>query len=553
MAAATEYNVKKVGEDNQSPKELVKNFCGYTTTHGVGRLAEAKTLFSRFIWTVFILGAFAMFIFQTHGLFTLWLSRPVATVVKVKHTAHSIFPAVTICNQNPIKESEISKRYFDEIYQEIDERMEEQKNVASKDSDSTVRPTSETTVLPTTDDGLDPPVSASGSGDGDPSPTNNDTTEHYTPEEQFIVDYLFEDLLLSFLALENQTTLHKMGHKYEDFVYDCNFRGIDCRENYSKYWNRFWDYRYGNCYTFNGGVDDDHNNQTILETHNTGPYGGLKLNLNIESNEYVPEISQAAGARIVIHPQGEMPFPDEEGVDLVPGFSTTIGVRREVVIRVDPFNNGSCKHSNSEQKNDLYKVKYGSFYSRESCMRSCLAIAQIKKCGCADARFPVEDRHICNTVKKPDTATCYEELTSQFNEEGLHCDKDCPVPCSELIYKTSMSMAEWPSEGFQEVLYNRVIKRKNAAAKNQEKEGPEFLNRNFLQVKVFYERLNFQEVQEHLSYKGINLIADIGGQLGLWIGISVLTCCEVLELVLLLGQTVFKRVTAKGSRVEIRQ
>lgn len=552
MAGATEQNVKK-SEDNQSPKELIKDFCGYTTTHGVGRLAEARTLFSRFIWTIFILGAFTMFIFQTHGLFTLWLSRPVATVVKVKHNAHVSFPAVTICNQNPIKESEISKRYLDEIYKEIDERMKEQKNVASQDPDNADMPTNDANVQPTTEDGLATPTDASGSGEGDRSPTNNDTTEYYTPEEQLIVDYLFEDLLLSFLALENQTTLHKMGHKYEDFVYDCNFRGIDCRKNYSEYWNKFWDYRYGNCYTFNGGVDDDHNNQTVLETHNTGPSGGLKLNLNIESNEYVPEISQAAGARIVIHPQGEMPFPDEEGVNLVPGFSTAIGVRREVVIRVDPFNNGSCRNPDSKQKNDLYKVKYGSFYSRESCMRSCLAIAQIKKCGCADARFPVEERHICDKIKKPDTEICLDDLTTQFNEEGLDCDTDCPVPCSELIYKTSMSMAEWPSEGFQDVLYNRVIKRKNAAAQNQKSEGPEFLNRNFLQVKVFYERLNFQEVQEYLSYKGINLIADIGGQLGLWIGISVLTCCEVLELVLLLGQTVFKRITMKESRVEIRE
>ena len=89
MAGATEHNVKK-SEDNQSPKELIKDFCGYTTTHGIGRLAEARTLFSRFIWTIFILGAFTMFIFQTHGLFTLWLSRPVATVVKVKHNAVSI-------------------------------------------------------------------------------------------------------------------------------------------------------------------------------------------------------------------------------------------------------------------------------------------------------------------------------------------------------------------------------------------------------------------------------------------------------------------------------
>ena len=97
------------------------------------------------------------------------------------------------------------------------------------DPDNADMPTNDANVQPTTEDDLAIPTDASGSGEGDRSPKNNDTTEYYTPEEQLIVDYLFEDLLLSFLALENQTTLHKMGHKYEDFVYDCNFRGIDCR------------------------------------------------------------------------------------------------------------------------------------------------------------------------------------------------------------------------------------------------------------------------------------------------------------------------------------
>ena len=49
----------------------------------------------------------------------------------------------------------------------------------------------------------------------------------------------------------------------------------------------------------------------------------------------------------------------------------------------------------------------------------------------------------------------------------------------------------------------------------------------------------------------VNLLADIGGQLGLWIGISVLTCCEVLELVLLLIQYLIKRMKAKAGRVEM--
>ena len=59
---------------------------------------------------------------------------------------------------------------------------------------------------------------------------------------------------------------------------------------------------------------------------------GLTLNLFIETAQYVPEVSQAAGARIVIHNQGEMPFPDEDGINLVPGFSTSVGVRRVYIL-----------------------------------------------------------------------------------------------------------------------------------------------------------------------------------------------------------------------------
>lgn len=45
-----------------------------------------------------------------------------------------------------------------------------------------------------------------------------------------------------------------------------------------------------------------------------------------------------------------------------------------------------------------------------------------------------------------------------------------------------------------------------------------------------------------LVWQGVNLVADIGGQLGLWIGISVLTCCELLELILLIIQSAFKKM-----------
>ena len=97
-------------------------------------------------------------------------------------------------------------------------------------TDGGVAQTTDSGVTPTIGDGVVPITDASRNAEiNDSFPMNNGTDENFDPEEQLTIDYLFEDLLLSHLALENFTTLHKMGHKYEDFVFDCNFRGINCR------------------------------------------------------------------------------------------------------------------------------------------------------------------------------------------------------------------------------------------------------------------------------------------------------------------------------------
>ncbi|VDM64572.1 unnamed protein product [Angiostrongylus costaricensis] len=51
-------------------------------------------------------------------------------------------------------------------------------------------------------------------------------------------------------------------------------------------------------------------------------------------------------------------------------------------------------------------------------------------------------------------------------------------------------------------------------------------------VEVFYEQLNFEMLTESEAYGFVNLLADFGGQLGLWCGISFLTCCEFVFLFL---------------------
>ena len=49
--------------------------------------------------------------------------------------------------------------------------------------------------------------------------------------------------------------------------------------------------------------------------------------LNINQNEYIKDIGESAGARLVIHHQSRMPFPEDEGITLQPGELTSVGLR----------------------------------------------------------------------------------------------------------------------------------------------------------------------------------------------------------------------------------
>ena len=58
---------------------------------------------------------------------------------------------------------------------------------------------------------------------------------------------------------------------------------------------------------------------------------GLRLTLNVESEEYIGMFSPSVGARITIHPRKEKPFPDYNGFNVAPGFETNVAVKRVLV------------------------------------------------------------------------------------------------------------------------------------------------------------------------------------------------------------------------------
>ncbi|KAK2144129.1 hypothetical protein LSH36_782g01016 [Paralvinella palmiformis] len=55
---------------------------------------------------------------------------------------------------------------------------------------------------------------------------------------------------------------------------------------------------------------------------------------------------------------------------------------------------------------------------------------------------------------------------------------------------------------------------------------------NFLKAAIFYEDLSQEIVSEVPVYTGYQFVGDVGGMLGLWIGVSALGIVQLIEFVL---------------------
>eukprot|EP00057_Strongylocentrotus_purpuratus_P010543 XP_011665017.1 PREDICTED: acid-sensing ion channel 4-like [Strongylocentrotus purpuratus] len=66
----------------------------------------------------------------------------------------------------------------------------------------------------------------------------------------------------------------------------------------------------------------------------------------------------------------------------------------------------------------------------------------------------------------------------------------------------------------------RYVNRENTA---------EWTRRNMAKVEIFYDEFNYEHIRQEPAYMIADLLSDIGGQLGLWVGLSIITIFEFLE------------------------
>ena len=60
-----------------------------------------------------------------------------------------------------------------------------------------------------------------------------------------------------------------------------------------------------------------------------------------------------------------------------------------------------------------------------------------------------------------------------------------------------------------------------------------YFRENFLQLDIYYNQLSIEEVVQQPAFEFLSLLSEIGGFLGLLLGASVLTLCEVFDFIII--------------------
>ncbi|XP_070552785.1 acid-sensing ion channel 1C-like [Ptychodera flava] len=257
---------------------------------------------------------------------------------------------------------------------------------------------------------------------------------------------------------------------------------------------------FGVCYAFNTGEDG----HQLRKVYGTGKSFGLQMILLTQISEYNIGQESGAGFQLMLYSQGDVPLVADLGFALSPGEHVKIGIEITNITNLPP------PHGICQDKPLLYHSKY----TRNSCRIECMTEFVVQICGCRLFYMP-GNATVCNIEQ---WYYCGRPTLLEFSNHTSQCD--CPVPCSRVIYKPNLSHAQ--------VIYPTLAE---YWANKTGTDVDTLLNEASV-VDIFFQELTVHEVTQRRAYDFFSLLCDIGGALGLWLGGSVLTVIEILDICL---------------------
>ena len=553
---------------------LMQEFTDQTTLHGLPKVIRAQSACKRLVWSLLLVASLIALFYQASRLVDQFISFRKTVSVNIDHNAID-FPVVTICSESGIRSS---------VKEDIARHLENY-NLLDLFNNPNYNFFTDLKIIRFNESGCD-------------STECNFRREYlkwFSNSIKTAALFSFQNYKIDSFTLAANMGLNlttSVGLRIEDILFGCTYDGERCKnEDFVVIRHP----RHLMCYSFKKGTE------TLAKI---GRKQGLKLALKyaplsrryrgiaglfgIQSSDVTP------GYRVFVHPAGTPPYADGDGAVFFPGVQASIGFTKNIYERLGrPY--GNCT-SNATLKN--HDVKYSS----RGCLDEYRQQMTRRICNCTDISLPYRDSDLdrfpyCRILQLPDlcghnasfwskiTFANYESLslvpdiclrqTVRFFE-NMDCvanataiayrsvternaDTHCYPPCSQIKYELRPSFNVWPSrEGFYQTLgemisvitngdvYEMLAFMARWATDDQDSQVAfEEFKSSFLLVDVFLSDTDVTRNTEQVMYEWYQMLSEFGGLLGLYIGMSVMTFCEIIELLIMKIHICFSKYSKK--------
>ena len=151
----------------------------------------------------------------------------------------------------------------------------------------------------------------------------------------------------------------------------------------------------------------------------------------------------------------------------------------------------------------------------------CLRKKIIENCKCHSLYYPklYESKPCLNLTQHGCYVNEYFSFKTKTVDES--CAKLCLLECKSVLYDLKNSAKSYPSEYWYEFFKDLFPSMDYNSAKER-----------VLGVNIFYSQMSYTRISESPKISSFDLMLNMGGTLGLYIGISFLSFFEIVEMIL---------------------
>lgn len=127
---------------------------------------------------------------------------------------------------------------------------------------------------------------------------------------------------------------------------------------------------------------------------------------------------------------------------------------------------------------------------------------------------------------------CFEKVFQEFFNKNVYevCHPHCPLECNTITYGITTSFSKFPNLIYYNQLINRTLIRSKYPADYIL--SYEDLQNSVVAFNVYYDDLKYTIISEVAKSSPTDLASNMGGLLGLFIGVSFLSFGELIEMAL---------------------